>query len=195
MDYLTYALAWIAFGATHSALAGNRLRLGRATRLVYNLIAVLQFAAVIWFGAETLGDRPAFDLPGWAIGLLGIVHVAGWIVMLVSARYYDLGRLGGLTQWRHPDLPDDEGLRVDGPHRFVRHPLYAGGYLILWGAAVSPLGLMTAVCGSLYLAIGTAFEERRLLRLYGESYAEYRKRVPALVPYLFKTQMNTDERR
>ena len=45
------------------------------------------------------------------------------------------------------------------------------------------LGLATAVWGSAYLVIGTAFEERKLRRLYGQAYEDYRARVPAFVPW------------
>jgi protein-S-isoprenylcysteine O-methyltransferase Ste14 len=134
-------------------------------------------------GARSLGHEPAFDLPAWGRVGLGAVHLAGWGVMLWSARFYDLGRLGGLAQLRRPDEAEDEPLRLDGPHARVRHPLYSGAFLILWGAALSPLGLATAVWGSLYLLAGTWCEERRLLARYGEAYAAYRARVPAFIPW------------
>jgi len=54
-------------------------------------------------------------------------------------------------------------------HRFVRHPLYSAAFLILWG--------------SVYLVVGSHFEERFLERLYGDAYADYRRRVPAFVPW------------
>ncbi len=177
-----YALAWLAFGLGHSLLAG-RVWLGRWSRLAYNAVAIASFAGVSAAGAATLADRPVFDLPGPALAGLAAVHLAGWAVLLLSARFYDLGRLGGLAQLRHPEAPPDEGLRLDGPHGWVRHPLYAGAFLILWGAAVNPLGLATACWGSLYLLAGTWCEERRLLRRYGPAYAGYRARVPAFVPW------------
>jgi len=181
--HLAYALAWIAFGLSHSGLAGRNLAGRRWSRIAYNAIAVAAFLAVGAVGGWALGAEPAFDLPLWGRMLLGGVHLAGWAVMLLSARHYDLGRLGGLSQLRHPDQPEDEGLRLDGPHAWVRHPLYAGAFLILWGAALSPLGLATALWGSLYLLVGTYCEERRLLARYGEGYAAYRARVPAFVPW------------
>lgn len=185
--HLAYLLAWIVFGATHSGLAHPRAkallgrRLGRSYRIAYNLVAVAQFGLVAWVGAAALGDRPAFALPAAAKVALGAVHVAGWLALLWSARFYDLARLGGTAQLR--GLPEDEELRLDGPHRFVRHPLYAAGFLILWGAALSPLGLATALWGSLYLLLGTWSEERKLIALYGEPYAAYRRRVPAYIPW------------
>ena len=180
--HMLYGLGWIVFGLSHSLLAGRNW-LGRWSRLAYNAIALAQFTALAGLGAWSLGDAPAFALPVWLTVLMGVVHLGGWAALLVSARFYDLGRLGGLTQLRQPDLPKDEELRQDGPHGLVRHPLYAGAFLILWGAALSPLGLATACWGSLYLLIGTYCEERRLLRHYGEAYRAYRQRVPAFVPW------------
>lgn len=186
-DHVAYALAWAFFALGHSGLAAPMVKrrlaplLGRFQRLTYNMVAVTQFVLVGWVGAATLGDEPAFALPSWASGLLVAIHIVGWTVLLGAARFYDLGRLAGTAQLR--GVSEDEVLRLDGPHAWVRHPLYAGGYLILWGAAISPLGLATAIWGSLYLAAGTWFEERKLLARYGEGYAAYRRRVPALVPW------------
>ncbi|CAA7619473.1 conserved membrane hypothetical protein [Magnetospirillum sp. LM-5] len=183
---LAYALAWGAFGLIHSLLARaavkDRLRplFGRGYRLAYNLFAGLCFAAVAWVGAVTLGNWPAFELPfPVAVGLGGI-HLAGWAVMIWAARHTDLSRLGGLAQWRGQD--DDGPLTQAGPYRLCRHPLYLGGHLILWGLALSPLGLATAAFGSTYLVIGAAFEERDLRKRYGAPYAEYCRRVPFLFP-------------
>ncbi len=187
-----YALAWLSFGAGHSLLAAEgvkaRLRplLGPWLRLAYNAVAVLHFALVVAAGRLLIGDA-GLGLPAWSHVVLSAVHLLGWAVLLASARWYDLGRFGGLTQIRLARAgvaePEDEPLRLDGPHRWVRHPLYLGAYLILWGAAQTEFGLATAVWGSLYLAIGTRFEERKLLRLYGDAYADYRRKVPAVIPW------------
>lgn len=182
MGHVGYGLGWIVFGLTHSALAG-RVWFGQWSRVVYNIIAAVQFTALASLGAFLLGDRPAFALSHIIFWAMGAIHLVGWAVMLVSARFYDLGRLSGLSQLRQPETPSDEPLRTDGPHAWVRHPLYTGAFLILWGAALSPLGLASACWGSLYLLIGTACEEARLLRLYGPSYAAYRAKVPAFVPW------------
>ncbi|MDA8231976.1 MAG: isoprenylcysteine carboxylmethyltransferase family protein [Magnetospirillum sp.] len=186
---LVYALAWVLFGLGHSGLASAPVKarlipaFGRRYRIAYNLFALGSFGALAAVGVAMLGRFPAFSLPSGVRAAMLAVNLAGWAVLLGSARYYDLGRLAGTTQLREREAPEDESLRLDGPHRFVRHPLYAGGYLILWGAAINPLGLATAVLGSLYLAIGTAFEERKLVRLYGDAYRGYRRRVPALIPW------------
>jgi protein-S-isoprenylcysteine O-methyltransferase Ste14 len=65
----------------------------------------------------------------------------------------------------------------------VRHPLYLGAHMILWGGAVNEFGLATALWGSLFLAVGARHEEKALLALYGEAYATYQRRVPAVIPW------------
>lgn len=184
--HLLYALAWASFGAGHSLFAGSGLRrlFGRADRLAFNLIAVVHLAAVLAVGVVLLGDRPDFGLPpAVAAGMAG-VSLLGAVLLLWFLRWYDLGRFSGLTQLRDPAAAARaEPLSTGGPHAWVRHPLYAAGFLLLWGRAVDPLHLATAVWASLYLVVGARIEERRLLALYGEAYAAYRRRVPAFVPW------------
>jgi len=117
----------------------------------------------------------------WGVSALGL------LVLLLALRDYDLGRFAGTAQVRScrrgTDEPEDEPLHTGGFHAYVRHPLYTGAYLLVWGNAQDPLGLATAVWASAYLAVGTWFEERRLLALYGDAYARYRAKVPALIPW------------
>jgi len=111
--------------------------------------------------------------------------VAGGVIIVLGLTQYDLGRFGGVTQlFRDDDLDgDEEPLHITGWHRYVRHPLYLGAYLYLLGGAVSEFGLQTALWGCLYLWIGTWFEERSLVNLYGRAYIEYKEKVPAILPF------------
>lgn len=191
--HLVYALAWASFGLVHSLLARPlvkaRLRplVGPAYRLAYNGLAVVHLAAIWGLGHMLFADAAGFALAGWARGGLLAVEVAGWGLMVVGLGGYDLGRLGGLRQIRAARLglaeDEDEPLRRDGLHRLVRHPLYAAGFLILWGHVGNAFELATALWGSLYLIVGARIEERWLIAHYGEAYADYRKRVPAFIPW------------
>lgn len=189
--HAVYALAWLSFGAGHSLLAGTgakgRLALGPYYRVTYNAFAGLHIAAVWLLGNWLLGDAAPFALPGAArTGLYGVL-ILGLLILLLAARDYDLGRFAGSTQIRNHrrgvEAPEDEPLHTGGFHAWVRHPLYAGVYLVVWGNAQDPFGLATAVWASVYLVVGTMFEERRLLKLYGEHYRSYREKVPAVIPW------------
>jgi len=72
-----------------------------------------------------------------------------------------------------------------GLYRLVRHPLYTAGLLFLWlspQVTVNSFTLYAAV--TIYILIGAYFEERKLLREFGEAYADYRSRTPMLIPWL-----------
>ncbi|MDF1736557.1 MAG: isoprenylcysteine carboxylmethyltransferase family protein [Minwuia sp.] len=188
-DHLIYALLWLFFGAAHSVLASEtakhltRAWFGRQERLAYNLVAVLHFAATVAAGQFLLGGSAAvpFNMPPLVQGALGAALVAGAILILVALRHYDLGRFAGTTPDRHGAAP--EPLHTGGLHRWVRHPLYSGAFLLLLGGATDAFGLATCLWASLYLLIGTWFEEQRLIRLYGDAYRRYRATVPAFIPW------------
>lgn len=181
--HLLYVLAWFSFGAGHSLLAsrgpkaGLKPLLGPRYRLAYNLFAAAHLGAILAFGHWLFPTPAAFANPFWPVALAGLA------VLVAGLRDYDLGRLLGTFQIRHPEAPEDEPLHIRGLHRWVRHPLYAGTLLVLWGKAANEFELATATWASLYILAGAAFEERRLLRLYGEAYADYRHHVPAFIPW------------
>lgn len=193
-EHLLYGLLWLSFGWGHSALADEAAKrrlsafAGAKYRLLYNLVAAIHIAAVMFGGQAVLGEHATrFDWPPEIATALTSAKWAAMAFLIAALTQYDLGRFSGFTQLktgrREPQLAGDEPLHLTGIHRYVRHPLYAGAYLYLWSGVHDEFHLATALWGSLYLAIGTYFEERRLLRLYGKAYAGYRAAVPALIPW------------
>ena len=68
-------------------------------------------------------------------------------------------------------------------YRYVRHPLYVGWFFIFWATpTMTVTHLVFAVATSAYILIAIQLEERDLIDAHPE-YAEYRRRVPMLVPF------------
>ena len=194
IEHIVYGLLWLSFGTIHSLLAEasvkDRLRplFGRGYRLAYNLFACLHIALVVVAGRYLLAPSlSGFEWPPIIHLALAMAMWLGIVVMAVALFQYDLGRFSGLTQFSastgHENDAETEPMHVSGLHRYIRHPLYAGAYLFLWGGVRNEIDLATALWGSLYLAIGTHFEGRRLVTVYGNDYVAFRNRVPALVPW------------
>lgn len=191
IDHLLYAALWVSFGAGHSLLAGATLRrvAGAGYQLVYNAIATVHFAVVILVGHLWLtAGATVYDRPDWLVVGQWLLVVVGLAGLAVALRGYDLGLLAGTAQWRAARrgaaLDDgDEPLRLGGLHRWVRHPLYAATFPILWGLVDGEFSLATALWASAYFWVGSRFEERRLIARYGDAYRDYRARVPAFVPW------------
>ncbi|CAN0488780.1 unnamed protein product, partial [Laminaria digitata] len=187
LEHIFYGLAWASFGLVHSVLAADsvkaRLGFGRYHRLAYNGFAVLHLGIVWWCGRVGLAAAPPLGLPS-TVSLIGNgTTVLGLVIVAVALTGYDRGRFLGTTQLRSPDEEPDEDLKTGGLLRYVRHPLYSGLFLVLWGNAQTEFALATAVWGSLYVWIGAKYEERRLTDRYGEAYLAYRRRVPAFIPW------------
>lgn len=186
--YCVYGLVWLLFGLIHSILAGATAKkalnstLGNRYRLAYNGLAIITFGIAAWIGLSVFADAPDIAWGGRAKVWLGLVGVSGWILLFIAAGGYDMRRFMGIAQAAQ-NTSEDEPLRTDGLHRYVRHPLYSAVFLILIGGVWTHFGIATAIFGSLYLIIGTWSEERKLVALYGQEYDDYRNKVPAFIPW------------
>lgn len=115
------------------------------------------------------------------------VFAAGWGILFLATFLINHFDLFGLRQvWlqlrNRPYTPLQFGTPV--LYRFVRHPLYVGWLLIFWAAPTMTVAhLLLAVGLSAYILIAIPIEERDLIRMHRE-YADYRARVPMLVPRL-----------
>lgn len=70
-------------------------------------------------------------------------------------------------------------------YKIVRHPIYLGFLLILWGTAHMTMTHFSLVFGfTIYIFIGIAYEEKDLIQTFGNTYLEYKNRVPKVIPFI-----------
>jgi len=82
-----------------------------------------------------------------------------------------------------PPLP----FTVNGPYRWVRHPLYFFCLIMIWFCPNLTLDrLLYNVLFTIWIYIGSLLEERDLVSLFGTEYREYQDKVPMLIPYSFR---------
>jgi protein-S-isoprenylcysteine O-methyltransferase Ste14 len=153
----------------------------RSTYVLFSSMALLllfwkwqSIGGVIWKVQSTYGQLS-----------LNALYALGWLTVLATTFLINHFDLFGLRQvWLHLRGRAYTPLefRSPGPYRYVRHPLYGGWLLVFWSAPVmTSTHLVFAIATSAYILIAIRFEERALLRSHGE-YAEYRRRVPMLIP-------------
>jgi protein-S-isoprenylcysteine O-methyltransferase Ste14 len=116
---------------------------------------------------------------------LNSLFAMGWLVVLAATFLINHFDLFGLRQvWLHLCGLEYTPLKFHTPalYRVVRHPLYVGWLLVFWSAPVMTAAhLVFSVATTAYILIAIQFEERDLLRQHPE-YAEYRRRVPMILP-------------
>jgi protein-S-isoprenylcysteine O-methyltransferase Ste14 len=120
---------------------------------------------------------------GRALLLAGFAF--GWTLVLVTTFVINHFDLFGLRQsWRAFRGQPQAGLRFVTPvlYRIVRHPLYVGWFFAFWSTpSMTVTHLLFAVMTTAYILVAIQLEERDLMTAHPE-YAEYRRRVPMLVP-------------
>jgi methanethiol S-methyltransferase len=111
----------------------------------------------------------------------------GWALVLFSTVVINHFDLFGLRQaWREFRGQPQAALRFVTPvlYRIVRHPLYVGWLFAFWSTpTMTVTHVLFAAIATAYILVAIQFEERDLMRAHPE-YAEYRRRVPMLVPAL-----------
>ena len=109
----------------------------------------------------------------------------GWLLVLVTTFVINHFDLFGLRQvWRNLRGFPQSQLHFATPflYRIVRHPLYVGWFFAFWCTPImTSTHLFFAIMTTAYIMVGIQLEERDLARQHPE-YAEYRRRVPMLVP-------------
>lgn len=189
---LILVLAWVIYAVVHTLLASEPVKgfvggrfpsLAPAYRLLFNLFALLALIPVA-IAHLNAGSAPIWQWSGaWAWVANGLAMLAV-ISFLISTRYYDGGEFLGTRQWqeRRRRVQDEDGFTLSPFHRHVRHPWYSFGLVIIWTRDMDAAMLTSALMISLYFWIGSLFEERKLVKLYGDVYRTYRQRVPGLIP-------------
>jgi protein-S-isoprenylcysteine O-methyltransferase Ste14 len=196
MNVFYLIVAFAAWGIVHSLLASlafkNFLRktLGeswmRMYRLGYNVFSVVSILPILgWM--LILPDQALYSIPApWKYIMLAGQGIAAFL-LLYGVLQTDTLSFVGLRQLVQAES-ESGTLVTRGLYRFVRHPLYTAGLLLLWLTPTMTINSLTVyICATLYIFIGAYFEERKLLREYGAAYAKYKSVTPMIVPgFVFK---------
>jgi len=184
-------LLLLAFGLPHSVMARAWFKrrwtrlvppvVERATYVVVASASLLLVAlawrpvpAVVW-SVDAPAARLALDVLYWG----GAALVVYATFAISHAELLGLDRPWGALTGTVPVAR----FRTPLVYRLVRHPMQLGFLLTFWATPLATVGRILLAAGlTIYVLVGIRFEERDLLRTYGDAYADYRRRVPMLLP-------------
>ena len=133
----------------------------------------------------------AWDADGTALWALRLIQATGVWLTLRSAVILDIWELAGVPvrtpeDLRLPPVQGDSELaagdlqtskaefKTTGPYGWVRHPIYAGWFLIVFAAApMTMTRLVFAGVSCVYLLIAIPLEERSMRAAAADAYARY----------------------
>lgn len=120
------------------------------------------------------------------------VNIFGWSFALISTFMIDHFELFGLHQGYRVlnNIPDPTpSLQIKYLYKFIRHPVQLGTLIGLLTTPTMSYGhLLLGIGMMLYIFIGLHFEEKDLVRTFGENYQYYQKTTPMLLPFFKRSR-------
>jgi protein-S-isoprenylcysteine O-methyltransferase Ste14 len=191
---LVDTVLFVAFAAHHSVFARDGVKRSVALVIpepvlrsfyVWTASVLLILVCLLWqrVGGELYATPGTAAVAPVAVQLIGI-----WMIAL-SVRAIDPLDLAGIREPLPPAEREtrEQKLKVDGPYRLVRHPLYFGWILAVFGHPhMTGDRLAFAAITTCYLVIAIPWEERALTKSFGEAYREYTRQVRwRVVPFIY----------
>jgi methanethiol S-methyltransferase len=129
-----------------------------------------------------------WNFSGTAIGAaLLTVSFMGWGIVLLSTfliNHFHLFGLYQVYQFITKKVQHSDTFKTPFLYRIVRHPLYLGFLIAFWSALVMTTGhLFFAIAITVYILIGIHHEEKDLVNTHGDSYKQYARQTPKLIPF------------
>ncbi|MGB5546077.1 MAG: hypothetical protein WBM74_05855 [Polyangiales bacterium] len=195
----------LLFGLQHSVMARwsfkqawTKIIPEPAERPTFVLATVACLIAAYVFWSPMTTEIWRFDRPFAVYTILGI-QAAGWLILVGATFALNHFHLFGLTQawsaFRSRAVPELE-FRTPWMYRVVRHPIQLGILLGIWAAPVMTVGhCVFASAMTTYMFVGLFFEERDLVRRFGQRYLAYRQNVPKVIPRLWPSDSGTAEQK
>ncbi|MGD8454865.1 MAG: isoprenylcysteine carboxylmethyltransferase family protein [Anaerolineales bacterium] len=189
---LIILLAVGLYGLVHSLLASLQVKALAAAlfgdfaekyyRLFYNVFAFITLVPIMAL-PYTLPNKTWYTIPQpWTYLTLSIqllvVGLAG-----IAALQTDVFKFIGLKQVFVGGSKDV--LKTRGIYKHLRHPLYSFGIVFLWlSPSMSQNMAALYFAFTLYFIFGAMVEERKLVRVFGKAYQDYRAKTPMFIPFI-----------
>jgi protein-S-isoprenylcysteine O-methyltransferase Ste14 len=177
--WAAYIVYWWAMAASVKSDQRREQAGSRFQRLALMIFAVVLLA--IPAVRLSVLDRRFLPDSLWWVWIGAVVTASGLLFSVWGRRYL------GQNWSRSVTIKKDHELITGGPYSLVRHPIYTGLLMGLFGCALA-LGEWRGL-----VAVGLVFfallrklrlEEQWMCAQFGESYESYSRRVRALVPYV-----------
>lgn len=155
-------------------------------RSTYVLLSSLSLLLIYWQWQPML--TPVWKVESTVgIDILYSVYALGWVIVFLSTFMINHFELFGLKQvFEHARniQAQPQTFKANLFYGIVRHPIMLGFLIAFWATPVMTLGhLVFTITTTLYILVAVKFlEERDLLKAHGQTYEDYKKKVPMIIP-------------
>jgi methanethiol S-methyltransferase len=196
MNYLLIILIWTVYCFLHSYMISIRFTnlLKRVLkkyymfyRLSYVIVSTVLLFPVFHYTGQLASAVIITYHPPWSI--VRYILMIGSLLIFFKAFFFDYDALSfiGIRQMmelKKKPASHHAGIKKSGLLGVVRHPMYVAVIIYFWCQTFRWSDVVANMVLTAYIVIGTILEERKLVLEFGESYIQYKKEVPMLVPFL-----------
>jgi len=171
-------------------------------RLLYCFVSIIwyyQLIGMLHWGWHPENDFWLIDYPDGLWQTITAIHLGSIALLYAAFLQSDYLEFMGLKQawrgvvvwlgWPEPRSSlkqfGAQRLEIHGVYGWLRHPMLAGGLFFLMTNGPSLNNLIFIPMYALYMVIGSHYEERRLIQIFGQDYLTYRDHVGAFLPRLW----------
>jgi protein-S-isoprenylcysteine O-methyltransferase Ste14 len=198
IDVIVLVFLFSLYGFIHSIVASEKVKVF-FRRIFGNLIAFYRigyniFALAGLYLIWELAPHPSlqiYELPPPYDYLVLIPQMIALAGIIWCAKYICVREFLGLNQidrylrneYSENDLDENYTLRIEGPYKYSRHPIYFFSIIILMFRAEMDLFYLTMfISFTAYFYFGSYYEEKKMVRLFGDDYRNYQQKVPRIFP-------------
>ena len=200
IDVIIIVVLFFLFAFSHSLLAALDVKkklvkkIGSKIafyRLFYNISSLIILVAIYHLSPKP--NLLIYDLQFPFDLIIFAIQIAGIIGFYWAGRYINLKEFLGISQvkryiegnYKLEDIDEIHEFNISGPFKYSRHPIYFFSIIILgFRPAMDLFYLVFFICLTIYFYIGSIYEEKSLVKRYGDAYRRYQNEVPRLIPFL-----------
>lgn len=202
LDILLIVFLFVLFALPHTWLASLKFKRALARqigskiafyRLFYNLTSFLSFA--VFYAIAPKPDVIIYDLQypydiiTFALQVLSLVGFFRAGHQMNLKEFIGVSQVSNYLKGKYDinDLDEKPTFKIEGAYKFVRHPIYLFSIMFLGLRPQMDLFyLVMFFCIVVYFYVGSLYEEKKLVELFGDDYREYQKNVPRIFPVKIK---------
>ncbi len=185
------SLLCLVFFLQHSVMVrrGVKARMARVVpesygAALYSIASGLALFILVLLWQED--GRVVYEIRGparWLLAATSIAAIAGFVWGVKALGEFDTFGTAPLRALSRGTTVAPSVFVVRGPYRYVRHPLYLFMLVLIWGEhRVSADRLLFNMLWTAWIVVGTMLEERDLRSEFGQTYRDYQRAVPMLIP-------------
>jgi methanethiol S-methyltransferase len=156
-------------------------------RLFYVIVSTILLFPVFQYTALFASSDIITYRPPWSV--IRYIIMICCLLIFFKAFFFDYDALSfigvrQLLNFREKTVNDSGGIKKKGLLGIVRHPMYFAVIIYFWCQTFRWSDVVANLVLTAYVITGTTLEEKKLILEFGESYIQYQKEVPMLIPFL-----------